>query len=151
MPRIQAEALIAVNRDTAYHLAQDYTRRLEWDRFAERVRYDHGRVTSEVGFAGAAHVLNPFRMMVEHVSLAVPSLIAVNMLEGPKFIGKVKTSWRFESLDECNTKVQLECDFKSRWPIVRKLIDPLLESVFKRDARNALNDLKRALEGAQTA
>lgn len=149
MPRIQAEALIAVDRDSAYQLAQDFTRRLEWDRFAERIRFDHGRVTSEVGFAGAAHMLNPFRMMVEQVNLVVPSMIAMNMLEGPSFIRKVKSSWRFEALDESNTKVQLDCEFKSRWPIVSALIDPMLEKIFQRDARNALNDLKKALEASQ--
>ncbi|MFL0803758.1 MAG: SRPBCC family protein [Agarilytica sp.] len=146
MPRIQVEALISVDRNQLYHLAEDYTRRLEWDRFAARIRFEHGAITSTIGFAGTAHLLNPFRMRVEHVSLAAPSMIAINMLEGPAFFSKLKSIWRFESLEESVTKVVLTCEFRSRWPIVNKAIDPLLAKVLVRDAERILEDFKYAAE-----
>ncbi|MFL0800690.1 MAG: SRPBCC family protein [Agarilytica sp.] len=146
MPRIQVEALISVDRNQLYHLAEDYTRRLEWDRFATRIRFEHGAITSTIGFAGTAHLFNPFRMRVEHVSLAAPSMIAINMLEGPAFFSKVKSIWRFESLEESVTRVALTCEFQSRWPVLNKAIDPLLAKVLARDAEHILEDFKYAAE-----
>lgn len=149
MPRIQVEALVSANRDQLYRLAEDYTCRLQWDRFVSRIRFDHGTVTSTMGFAGAAHLFNPFRMRVEYVSLAYPSLIAINMLEGPKFLSKVKNLWRFERAENNTTKIILTSDFKSRWPLLNQIIDPLLAKIIRRDLVRALDDFKRAVEDKQ--
>lgn len=146
MPRIQVEAVIAVNRDQLYKLAEDFSRRFEWDRFASRIRYEHGTVTSTVGFAGGAHLLNPFRMLVEHVSLVAPSMIAINMLQGPAFFSKVKNIWRFELIDTESTRLVLDCDFTSRWPFLSGIIDPVLARVLRRDAGRLLKDFKHAAE-----
>ncbi len=146
MPRIQVEALVSADRDQLYRLAEDFTRRMEWDRFVARVRYDHGTVTSTVGFAGAAHLLNPFRMRVEHVSLAYPSLIAINMLDGPRFLSKVKNLWRFETTDTEKTKVVLTSEFTSRWPLLDFVADPILSKVIARDLARELDDFKLAAE-----
>jgi len=146
MVTILLEETIAASRQDLYRLAQDYKHRLEWDSYATRIRYDHGRVTALTGLVGAASFINPFRITVEHVSVLKPSMFLTNMTEGPFFFSALSGSWRFDILDERRTKVVLYCCFRSPWPLLNYVLDPLLARILRRGSRRALRDLKYAAE-----
>lgn len=146
MATLLVEEIIAASRQDLYRLAQDYKHRLEWDSYATRIRYDHGAVTSLTGLVGAANFINPFRITVEHISLLWPSMFVTNMRKGPFFFAKLSGNWRFEPLEDKLTKVVLYYSFRSRWPVLNVVIDPLLARILKRDSRRALRDMKHAAE-----
>lgn len=151
MPRIQVEAEATAPRDAVFQFAEDFSRRLVWDASTARVRHENGAVIATVSFAGKAHLLNPFRMRLEYVSLLPPAMIAVNMVEGPVFFAKVKSVWRFEAQGERCTKVILCSEFRSRWSLLSQVIDPILSRMLVRDARRLLESFCAALADASVA
>lgn len=158
MPKVTVKQVVASDRKLLFRMAQDYKYRLEWDRFARRIRFDHGLVTAQIAFASPAVLLNPFRMQVEHIGLCAPSMMATHMLEGPFFFSSMQWRWRFENVQPDDalaaegetssekTAVEVQCIFKSRLPLVALLLDPLLKRLLARDIRRVLSDLKFAAE-----
>jgi hypothetical protein len=153
MSRITVKEVVSSDRSLLFRMAQDYKHRLEWDRFAHRIRYADGLITSQTAFASPAVLFNPFRMQVEHIRLCAPSMMATYMLKGPFFFSSMHWRWRFEKLNVVDknagidvTGVEVQCIFKSRWPVLAFLLDPLLRCLLARDIRRVLNDLKYAAE-----
>lgn len=146
MPQILMDAVVDADRAQLYSLFQDYRHRLEWDSYAQKIRYEKGSVTSLRGIACNSAWLNPLRMTVEHVPLLSPSLAAVTMLKGPFFFLRLRGSWYFRSLRSNKTRVAIECQFTSRWRCVSFILDPLLKYWIVKDCCRTLQDFKFAAE-----
>lgn len=155
MSQVTVREVVSSDRSLLFRMAQDYKHRLDWDRCVRRVRFDRGLVTAQVAFASPLVVLNPFRMQVEHLGLCAPSMMATYMLKGPFFFSSINWRWRFEKLPaagafsdsgNATTGVEVQCVFKSRWPILAFILDPLLKPLLARDMRRVLSDLKFAAE-----
>lgn len=146
MPFLRVETCIAADRQRLYSLAQDYRHRVNWDRFVYRVKYADGAFTSCVSLGIATPFFRVFAMEVEYIAILSPTMLSVNMLSGPKFLAKLDQRWRFEALDHQNTRVIVESNFSSRWPILSGAIDPLFTRLFKRDLNLVLADFKYVAE-----
>src|SRR5688572_3270001 len=146
MPVVESSLEIAAEQAELFDLAQDYGLRLEWDPFLRALRFRDGATRSAVGVRVWVRARNGLSMEVEYVTLDRPRSVAMKMTEGPSFFKHFAGTWRFEPLATDRTRVTFKYSFETRLPLVRSLLNALIERVFTRDIGARLEGLKQAAE-----
>ena len=146
MPVVEAEIDLALPQEQAFALTQDYYVRLEWDPFLKDMRFLDGAQEAAVGVKVWVKAWTGLTMTVEYISLKPPSVVAMQMLEGPWFFEKFAGTWRFRPLEAERSQVIFRYSFTTRWPRLRPLLDPIITKLFSHDIRARLQGLKRAAE-----
>lgn len=146
MPKVSKSITINCKQSQAYAVAQDYSVRLEWDAFTRHISFNDGNSKAAEGVRVIGRSWHGMLMEVEFVKVDAPRRAAMKMIEGPFFFGNFAGTWRFIALPGKRTLVKFHYHFKSRWPWLRFVIDPIIRFVLKRDVNTRLCGLKTAIE-----
>src|SRR5262249_25644292 len=124
MPIVEAADTIAAPAARVFDVAQDYYIRLRWDPFLREMKFLGGADEAAVGVRVWVHARNGLKMTVEYVVVEPPTRVAVKMVEGPFFFEQFGGTWSFEPLAGDLTQTQFRYSFKTRWPLLRPVLDP---------------------------
>jgi Polyketide cyclase / dehydrase and lipid transport len=146
MPTFECSILIRADRAAVFELTQDYARRLSWDPFLNVARLLGGATGPAVGVRAWCAAWYGLGMETEYVTFAPPGVAAVRMTRGPALLAAFAGTWRFEEAGPAVTRVVFRYHLKARPRWLRRILEPLLAVVFRRDTRLRLDALKRAAE-----
>src|SRR5690242_18124097 len=146
MPIVEAVDIIEAAQETAYAVSQDYYLRLKWDPFLREMRFLQGATQPAVGVQVWVKARNGLTMTVEYRVVAPPSRVAMTMLRGPFFFAQFAGTWQFEPVTSTQCRARFRYSFRTRWPALRPVLDPLIGLVFRRDVRARVAGLKAYLE-----
>jgi ribosome-associated toxin RatA of RatAB toxin-antitoxin module len=147
MPIVESSGTIAASQDQVFAVAQDYDLRLQWDPFLRQIKFLGGATHAAVGVQVWVKAKNGLAMTVEYLAVQRPSHVAIKMVTGPFFFQQFGGTWRFEVVAPAQTQVRFRYSFRTRWPILRPILDPMIRLVFARDVRARILGLKRFMEG----
>ncbi len=145
MPIVEASTIIHAPQDGLFALAQDYGLRLQWDPFLSSMAFV-GAAEAAVGVHVRVKSRRGLAMEVVYTTLEPPQRVAIKMVNGPFFLADFAGTWRFDQQAPEQTEVRFRYSFKTRWPILRFVLDPIIRFVFLRDIQARLRGLKHAAE-----
>ena len=143
MPTVECSLVIHADRAALFELTQDYGRRLSWDCFLKEARLLNGAAQAAVGVRAWCVAWHGLGMETQYATFSPPVVVAVKMTRGPAVLETFAGLWRFDEAGAGATRVTFRYHFKARPRWLRRLIDPLLGVLFRRDARLRLDALKR--------
>jgi ribosome-associated toxin RatA of RatAB toxin-antitoxin module len=146
MPVVESRIEIAASQTDVFDLAQDYGLRLEWDPFLRRLEFPDGAVEAAAGARVRVRARNGFEMDVVYLTLDRPRSVAMRMVAGPFFFERFAGTWLFDAIGPGRTRVAFKYGFETRWPVLRRVLDPIIDRVFARDIRRRLEGLRHAAE-----
>lgn len=146
MPVVEASIAIRASPEVLFALSQDYYLRKDWDPFVAGIRFLDGATRPVPGVRVWVKSWQGLEMTTEYVTVVPPERVAVKMIDGPRFFATFGGAWRFEPAGPGETRVHFRYSFRSRWPLLRPVLDPLIRLVFGRDIRARLRGLKHAVE-----
>ncbi|MEM8532472.1 MAG: SRPBCC family protein [Chloroflexota bacterium] len=144
--KVSSSIIVTCPREAVFRLTQDYYLRKEWDPFVREIRFLDGATEPAVGVGVWVRAWNGLTMTVEYVSYRFPSVAAIKMTKGPLFFETFGGVWRFAEVDSNSTEVTFEYGFRTRWPVLTRVLNPTIWWVFGRDIRARLAAIKRAAE-----
>ena len=146
MPVIERSVVVRAPREALFALTQDYYLRLEWDPFLRALRFMDGATAPAPGVRVWVRARNGLGMLVEYVTVLPPERVAVRLVRGPFFFESFAGSWIFHPEGDGSTRVVFRYGFRTRWPLLRPVLDRAISAVFGRDLRVRVRALKRAAE-----
>jgi hypothetical protein len=128
--------------DALFALSQDYGRRLAWDPFLKQAELLEGATEAGPGVRAWCVSRQWIGMETRYVSFHPPTVCAIEMTKGPRFLRSFAASWRFEALETGRTKVS------STYQLVGRpgFLTPLSGLVLGQETRRRLWALKKAAE-----
>ena len=129
----------------AFEISQNYNLRLQWDPFPESYKFINGD-TVTTGLRVLVKAKNGQTMLVEYVSFNPPKAAAIKMIKGPWFISKFSGSWLFKETDNNHCRVTFKYSIKVRPALLRFIMAPILNFIFKRNVKHRLHALKLYIE-----
>ncbi|MEM8782505.1 MAG: SRPBCC family protein [Planctomycetota bacterium] len=154
MPTIEAKRVIRAPAELVFHVAHDYELRKRWDRFTPVSTFTRGPADRRLGAAAGNRVrsraYNGLSMEVEYEVVQRPRFAAMQMIRGPWFFAKFTGAWRFQAKGG-HTETTFRYGFRARPAALRRLIEPLVGAVLRRDIRRRLQHLAEALEAGRFA
>ena len=146
MPVVESSAEIHAPREALFALTQDYYVRLEWDPFLRDLRFLDGATGPAPGVRVWVRAKNGLSMRVEYVTIVPPERVAVKLVRGPFFFESFAGAWIFHDAGEGRTRVTFRYGFRTRWRLLRPLLDRAISAVFTRDIAARVHALKHAAE-----
>jgi len=146
MPIVEASATIGAAPEAVFAVSQDYYLRLKWDPFLREIKFLGGATEAAVGGQVWVRARNGFAMTVEYRVVQPPSHVAVKMVQGPFFFDQFGGTWSFAPADGQQTRATFRYSFRTRWPILRPLVDPVIRLVFSREIQARVMGLKTYME-----
>ena len=146
MPIVESSGTIAASQDRVFAVTQDYYLRQEWDPFLRQIKFLDGATQAAAGVRVWVKAKNGLAMTVEYLVVQPPSHVAVKMVKGPFFFEQFGGAWRFEPMTPEQTHVRFRYSFRTRWPVLRPILDPIIRLVFARDVRARILGLKHFME-----
>jgi ribosome-associated toxin RatA of RatAB toxin-antitoxin module len=151
MPKVEYTAEINVSQARAFELTQDYQLRKIWDPFITDSKLLDGASQAGVGVKNWVRARNGFSMTVEYVSYKPPHVTAMKMIDGPWFFSSFGGSWLFKPVGASSTSVTFQYTFKTRWPWLQPIVDPIIQRVFNWDIKARVLSLKKYAENLPSA
>ncbi len=142
--RLAVSETIAAPAAEIFDLSQDYSRRLSWDPFLREAVLLGNAPAVKVGARSWCVAWYGVGMETEYVSYNPPSVAAVKMTKGPRFLAQFAASWNFHAISGGQTEVGFVYSFRVQ-PLLRPLA-PLVVALFRFEMRRRLRSLKRACE-----
>lgn len=149
-------ALVAIEirgaAEEVFDLIHDYERRLDWDPFLREARLLDSAKFAEIGVSSrcvARRAVGGLAMETVYVSFSRPTVAAVTMTRGPRFLRSFAASIRQDRIDEDSVRVTYRYNFKAQPRFLARLIEPIVQWVFHRETTRRLAALKRHLEGGR--
>jgi ribosome-associated toxin RatA of RatAB toxin-antitoxin module len=146
MPIVEDSILVAAPQEPLFRLAQDYRLRLRWDPFLREMKFLLGATEAAVGVRTWVRAWNGLTMETEYTTVKSPDVVAMKMTRGPWFFSHFAGSWRLRPHPSGAVEVTFRYAFTTRWPLLRAVLDPVIQRVFLRDIRGRLRGLKRGAE-----
>ena len=146
MPVVESSVEIRASREALFALTQDYYVRLEWDPFLRDLRFLDGATGPAPGVRVWVRARNGLSMLVEYVTVVPPERVAVKLVRGPFFFESFAGTWVFHAAGEGRTRVVFRYGFRTRWRLLRPLLDRAVSAVFTRDIAARVRALKHAAE-----
>jgi ribosome-associated toxin RatA of RatAB toxin-antitoxin module len=150
MPIVEASATIAALPDAVFAVSQDHYLRLKWDPFLREIKFLGGTTEAIVGGQVWVKARNGFAMTVEYRVVQPPTRVAVTMVGGPFFLDQFGGTWSFEPVAGQQTRATFRYSFRTRSPILRPILDPVIRLVFSRDIQARVEGLKTYMEAPPT-
>ena len=141
--RITASIQIASTPEQVFDYTQDYGKRLSWDTFL-RVAQLEGAEKAARGVKAWCVSKHGLGMETQYVSYNRPKVTAVKMTKGPFMFTDFAGSWKFEALENNDTRVTFTYSWTLRFPF--NLIDPVLHQILLTNVKQRLTDLKNCVE-----
>ena len=154
MPVVQDSVIIVAPQEPLFRLTQDYGLRLRWDPFLRAMRFLDGATVAAVGVRTWVRAVSGLTMETVYTTINPPEVVAMKMTRGPFFFTQFAGSWRLEpepgdqGAPSGQVRVTFRYSFTTRWPFLRRILDPIIQRVFGRDIRARLRGLKHGAERA---
>ena len=110
------------------------------------MRFLDGAKEAAVGVRVWVKAWTGLTMTVEYITLDRPRVVAMKMLSGPFFFRHFSGSWRFLPHSTGGTEVIFKYAYEIRWTWSQWLLNPAVNSMFRRDIAARLRGLKRGAE-----
>jgi hypothetical protein len=146
MAAVEHSITVHARPEDLFALTQDYTLRLRWDPFLREARLVGGACRAAPGVRAWCVAWHGLGMETEYVSFNPPRVAAVRMTRGPALLASFAGSWRFAEAGPGRTRVCFRYRLAARPRWLRRVLDPLLRTVFARDTARRLLSLRRAVE-----
>ncbi len=146
MPILEESIVINEPAKSVFALSQDYALRLAWDPFIRKMQFLDGARESGRGVRVWVRAWTGLTMEVQFVSFHPPSSVAMKMVRGPWFFQRFAGTWLFQSKCEGQTKVTFRYSFALRPGWFRRLADPIVSCLFRRDIHARLHGIKQGAE-----
>jgi ribosome-associated toxin RatA of RatAB toxin-antitoxin module len=146
MPVIERSVEIGAPRGALFDLAQDYYVHTEWDPFLREMRFLDGATEAAAGVRVRVRARNGLSMEVEYVTVVRPERVAVRITRGPFFFENFAGTWLFRDAGGGVMRVVFRYSFRTRWRLLRPLLDPAISMVFGRDVAARVRALMHAAE-----
>jgi len=140
--RVSASSIIAKPADMLFWLSQDYTRRLEWDKYLCEAYLLGGHEAAAVGIESHCKNRRGSVLVSKYISFSPPTHAAVQMTKGPWILRNFSGTWRFKPLPDGKTEVLFIYNFKARPALLGWLVEPLIAAFYRRDMRRRLDALR---------
>jgi ribosome-associated toxin RatA of RatAB toxin-antitoxin module len=145
MPRIEADAIVPVNIDTAFELSQTYGEiRYRWDPLVREQRLLNGAEHAGKGVRTWTRSRHHLVMETQYVTYAPPSHVGMRMLEGPWFFKSFSGGWNFTSTGSNETRATWRYNFTCRPRWLCFLADRVGVHILRRDIRRRIAAFARA-------
>lgn len=142
MPTLEDSITIAQTKDVLFDLSQDYSLRLQWDKYLRKAELIDSQ-TPQVNGLVYCESQKGIGMTARYISFNRPVQTAMEMTEGPFIFRKFSGSWRFIELQPRLTKVVFRYNFQTKLPL---FLDPLVNWLLKADLAIRLKSLKQYAE-----
>ncbi|AMM52122.1 hypothetical protein TH61_14285 [Rufibacter sp. DG15C] len=147
MPTLEDSILIQAPPEELFWLSQDYTKRLDWDKYLRAAYLKHGIHKAGKGVEAYCESQKGIGMTVRYVSFNPPQQVAMEMTKGPWVFKKFSGSWRFKEVANGQTRVFFRYNFQAKaGAIGHLLMNPFLKWLLMTDIKNRLRYFKEAAE-----
>jgi hypothetical protein len=144
--RVSVSSTIERPAEALFWLSQDYSRRLEWDRYLSEAYLLGNHTVAAVGVESFCRNRSGSVLVSKYISFSPPTHAAVQMTSGPWVLSKFGGTWRFEILAANRTKVRFIYNFKVRPTMLKWFLEPLISIVYRRDMKRRLEAFKQWAE-----
>jgi ribosome-associated toxin RatA of RatAB toxin-antitoxin module len=151
MPIVEAADTIEAPQAKVFAVTQDYYLRLKWDPFLRELKFLRGATEAAAGVQVWVKAKNSLTMTVEYRVVEPPGRVAMAMVSGPFFFELFAGTWQFEPKTATRTLVRFRYSFRTRWRLLRPVLDPLFRLVFLHDVKARLAGLKHFIEAPAAA
>src|SRR5215470_12284435 len=149
MRRGRVSEVIPASSAEVFDLVHDYDRRLEWDTLLSAAYLDDGFTQAKKGATSVCvgrRSLGGLALKTIYVSFERPTVAAVKMVNSPPFFGAWAASIRHAELTPGRSKITYVFQFTARPRILRWLLEPIMNVIFRWETRKRLRALKAHFE-----
>lgn len=149
MVRGVATIEIAASAADTFDLLHDYAVRLNWDPFLREAKLLGGDTEAGPGVCSrctARLTAGGCSMDTRYVSFRRPTVAAVKMIRGPAFLADFAATIRHTAVTDRSSRLTYIYQFSCRPRLLRRVVEPVVSFVFRRETRRRLRALKRFLE-----
>jgi len=143
--KFSEQIIIQAPADRIFDYTQDYNSRLQWDTFLIEARLLDGAVEAGKDVKAWCVAHNGQGMETIYVSYNRPKVAAIKMTKGPYLFKTFAASWNFREQASGITEVAFLYSFSLRFPF--NLVRPVIGYILRRNVRQRLVDLKKAIGG----
>lgn len=140
MPRIEATAVVPVDRATAFRLSQTYGEiRYRWDPFVKEQHLLDGAPVAAKGVRTSTTSRHGLTMVSEYVTYRPPGHVGMRMVDGPWFFQSFSGGWNFGERADGATDATWRYNFTCRPSWIRPVADRVGAWFLGRDIRKRLD------------
>jgi hypothetical protein len=139
-------AIIAAPSTAVFDLLHDYSRRLEWDTLLRAAYLTDGHTAAGKGVTSVCvgrRSLGSLTFKTVYVTFERPSRAAVKLLNAPPFFATWAASIQHQDLSAQESRITYTFHFTVRPRLLRPLLDPLVERLFRWETQKRLRALQR--------
>ncbi len=141
---VRHELVVNGDIDTAFAVAQDYSRRGEWDPFIREYTIHTPDIGLAKGFQVSVVSKQRMTMTVEYVNYREPEQVAMKMISSSRLFSKFSGYWNFEVVDDTTTRIIFGYKFEPRSYF--KPVYFVIKWVLSYEMKMRLRALKRYIE-----
>lgn len=142
----EVSAIIPAPSSAVFDLVHDYTRRLEWDTLLQAAYLADGHTEAALGATSVCvgrKALGSIALKTQYVVFNRPHVAAVKMVNRPPFFRSWAASIRHEDVGDGTSRMTYKFHFISKPKMLRLLLDPVMERIFKWETRKRLEALQK--------
>lgn len=131
-----------------FALLHDYDRRLQWDSLLKEARLQKPWTQAElhaISLCRGRTLLGGFALETQYISFDPPQVAAVKLVNRPPFFETFAASIRHQDLSEGRSRIEYKYHFSARPKWLRRLLHPLMNSLFRYETHKRLQALSRFL------
>lgn len=147
-------AIIPAPREAVFDLLHDYSRRLEWDTLLRAAYLTDGHTAAGKGVTSVCvgrRSLGSLAFKTVYVTFERPSRAAVRLVNAPACFASWAATIKHQDLAGQGSRITYTFHFTVRPRLLRPLLDPLMQWIFRWETQKRLRALQRHFARATIA
>ena len=149
MPRNAVTVEMNASPETVFDLLHDYGRRLEWDSMLREARLLDGATAGGVGVRTLC--VGTWRsaflpMETEYIRFEPGKVAAVQLTRCPPFFARFAATIKHEAIGESRCRTTYIYNFQARPRWLAPLLEPIIDTLLRRETRMRLRALREFVE-----
>lgn len=139
-------AIIPAPGEAVFDLLHDYRRRLEWDTLLRAAYLTDGHTAAGKGVSSVCvgrRSLGSLAFKTVYVTFERPSRAAVKLVNAPPFFAAWAATIQHQDLPAQQSRLTYTFHFTVKPRLLRPLLDPLMERIFRWETQQRLRALQR--------
>ena len=148
MPRGRLIEILPVPAADAFDLVHDYDRRLDWDTLLQAANLTAGYSEARVGAVAICKgrwLIGGLSVESRYVSFCPPFVAAVKMTNRPFPFDRFAATIRHRDIAGSRSSIEYVYTFTTRPRCLRRILDPVVGALFRRETRRRLRSLREFL------
>ena len=142
MKSIKRSIDINCDNEFIFELTQNYSLRLEWDKYLSKAYLLNGATEPSVGVYAYCKNNNGSSMISEYISYQPSKVAAISMKQGPIILKKFSGSWTVKKLGGTLSTLTFTYHFSLKGGFLGKLVQPIANYYFSKDMSKRLMAFK---------